>query len=161
MLGSRLVVVLWAGLVSVVAIGPGSAQAMVVYTYTLVDYPGASQTGCRSGINDRETIVGWFDGHFHHHAFVWSGGLFTTTFDYPRASDTFANGINNQGDIVGSFLDPDLSQEGFLLHAGVFTRIDPGFPGEHEVIGERGRVPADAALRAHRPWAWTERGHEQ
>jgi len=99
--------------------------------YTTIDFPGATETGA-SGINNSGQIVGAFDlntpegGHVFEgaHAFLYSGGLFTT-LDYPATgvTHTTANKINNSSTIAGvyRFNGPG---NGFLDVGGAFSTVN-------------------------------------
>ena len=74
---------------------------------TTLDFPGANDTFAW-GINDLETIVGFWDlvdangNVLVDHGFMWKNGVFTQ-FDFPGAADTFIFGINDRGDMVGGW----------------------------------------------------------
>ena len=76
-------------------VGAGAAGADEAYAYTNIDYPGAPITFA-FGLNERHTqIVGnYFDSSFERHAFLLSGGVFST-IDPPGGTDNSANNINN------------------------------------------------------------------
>lgn len=109
------------------------------YTYTSIDYPGATQTWA-AGINDMNgtglisatgqtgAIVGYYhDSSNIEHGFLYANGTFSS-LDYPSAPDAFALGINNSGQIVGGWCDSGGFCHGFLRSAaGIFSRID--YPG--------------------------------
>lgn len=106
-------------------------------TFTTIDFPGASLTVAWR-INSRGQIVGGYtDTNGDNHAYLLSGGGFTTVA-LPGDQSVFleAGGINARGDIVGAYCDSkpctgaSLDTHGFLLSEGEFTRIDvPGFFG--------------------------------
>jgi len=83
----------------------------VEYSYTTIDYPGASQTKA-FGINNAGKIVGWYEDATGVHGFLYDGTTYTT-FDYPGASWTEAYGINDRGDIVGRYKDASGTYHGF------------------------------------------------
>jgi uncharacterized membrane protein len=99
------------------------------YTFTVIDFPGASFTQAW-GINNAGDIVGYYlDATGRAHDFLLSGGRFTT-IDVPGSFGGigFGPGINNHGDIAGSFNGPCGSGIcGYLLRGGSFTTI--AFPG--------------------------------
>ena len=68
-----------------------------------------------TGINNLDTIVGFYrkaDGV--RHGFILRDGKYTT-YDYPGAARTFLDGINDHGVIVGRYRDEDFRMHGFLL----------------------------------------------
>src|SRR5882762_11699694 len=98
--------------------------------FTTIDDPNTTTlTSEALGINNSGQIVGAFDlntpegGHVFEgaHAFVYSGGVFTT-LDYPATgvTHTTARKINNSGNIVGvyRFNGPG---NGFLDVGGAFS----------------------------------------
>jgi hypothetical protein len=78
------------------------------------------------GVNDADQIVGtYFNGVTGDHAFLLSGGTFTT-LDAPTGTlGTFARGINALGQIVGDYKNGIGSGDhGFLLSGGTYTTLD-------------------------------------
>ena len=65
-----------------------------------------------NGINNLGQIVGWYSDVTGPHAFLLSGGSFTT-IDMPGVSSLFANGVNDRGEIVGYYSDAE-GQHGFV-----------------------------------------------
>jgi len=109
----------------------GNAYA-VGYSYTSLDYPGASYTQA-FGINDGGTIVGVYkDASGLNHGFSLSGGTYTP-INYPGALDspiggTLLGGVNDAGTIVGTYFDASALPHGFSLSGGTYTPINyPGF----------------------------------
>ncbi len=100
-------------------------------SFTSIDFPGAFETasgvfGSVGGINPRGDVAGLYCsappclvvavGHLH--AFVLSGGEFTS-FDFPGdITATTATGINPRGDIVGAYRDPNGKAHGYLRRPG-------------------------------------------
>jgi probable HAF family extracellular repeat protein len=80
--------------------------------YTTLDDPLATNGTQASGINDAGQIVGTYNTSNGTHAFVYSGGFFTT-IDDPVNGHTFAYGINNNSQIVGTLSD-NTGNHGFL-----------------------------------------------
>lgn len=115
------------------ALSPMAARIALAQsrTYTSIDFPGAIETGAAS-INNLGQIVGGYvlpDGS--RHAFLYSGGTFTTIDDPNDPTSSEALGINNSGQIVGAYLldSPEGGHtfEGahsFLYGGGVFTTLD-------------------------------------
>jgi len=100
--------------------------------FTTIDDPNALTSSEALGINNSGQIVGAFDlntpegGHVFEgaHAFLYSGGLFTT-LDYPATgvTHTTANKINNSSTIAGvyRFNGPG---NGFLDVGGAFSTVN-------------------------------------
>ena len=96
----------------VVAAFASSASA-APYTFTTLDFPGASST-LAFGINNAGQVVGRFsDSSGGRHGFINTGGTFTT-LDVPGASRTNAFGINDAGQVVGFFADSSSVFHGFV-----------------------------------------------
>lgn len=95
------------------------------YSFTTIDYPGATQTN-PNAINKQKMIVGTYrDANSVLHGFADFNGSFVS-IDAPNAVFTSANGINNKGVIVGNF-GGQSGNHGFILHDGQFTQVDvPG-----------------------------------
>ncbi len=130
----RLRVFLSVSLLSLVLIVAPPVQVAPVaavgsLTFTTLDFPGAAFTQAL-GINNADQIVGVYtDSTGKSHAFLYSGGAFTTlTINIPGVTITnsTAAGINNLGQIVG-YVDASGVTHGFLLSGGTATTIDvPG-----------------------------------
>jgi uncharacterized membrane protein len=103
------------------------------YTYTPLNYPGASATEA-VGINNAGTIVGAYGTGTTANGFSLSGGIYTT-LTYPSALYTGAAGINNAGTIVGGYVDASGVEHGFSLRGGTYTPLN--YPGASatEAIG--------------------------
>ena len=87
-------VVLFASL----AIVPSTALAGVVYSYTTIDDPLGVYGTSVFGINNLGQVVGTYtDANDIAHAFVESGGIYTTLFPSTSGSYSSANGINDSG----------------------------------------------------------------
>src|SRR5208337_977463 len=76
-------------------------------TYTSLNYPGAQDTYAY-GINDRGTIVGWYEESGVNYAFSLSNGTYTT-LNFP----SMPYGINDAGTIVAYYVDASRTH-GFL-----------------------------------------------
>ncbi len=106
-----------------------SGAPSATFTFTSIDFPGATHTGA-GGINNLGQIVGGYVlPNGTRHGFLDVGGIFTTIDDPNATVGTVASDINSSGQIVGSydFTDPDHPFEGahgFLLGGGTFTPID-------------------------------------
>jgi probable HAF family extracellular repeat protein len=109
----------------VVFSGVQTAVADVLYSFTTIDPPGATNTSAH-GINNSGQIAGIFqDSSSANYGFLYSAGSFTT-INVPGATNISANGINDSGQIVGSYGD-STRDNGFLYSAGSFTAINvPG-----------------------------------
>lgn len=138
------------------------------YTYTNVNYPGATGTYV-AGINDIWNtsiingpglvgqIVGlWVDANAKSHGFLSDGLVGYTSLDYPGAAGTGANGINNSGQIVGNWVDANGSYHGFLYGGtcSSFCSLDyPGALGTYATgINDAGQISGyytDASDYAH------------
>jgi probable HAF family extracellular repeat protein len=72
-------------------------------TYTIFDYPGASQTVANK-INNSGQIVGGYlsSSPLGDHAFIKDGNTFID-IEYPGSIGTTAGGINDAGQIVGAY----------------------------------------------------------
>jgi len=78
------------------------------------------------GINNSETVLGYFFGVDDYHGFFFSGGVYTQ-YDVPGSSGTVLQGINNAGDFVGYYYTPINELKGFMNIGGTVTTIDiPG-----------------------------------
>jgi uncharacterized membrane protein len=94
------------------------------FTFTTIDFPGATYT-IANGINNQGDIVGQYnDASGKSHGFLRHLGVFSS-IDFPGALGTVANGINVGGDIVGSYSIGTADSHGFLLRGGVFATVDP------------------------------------
>lgn len=128
---------------ALVSIPPKTALAQS-RTYTTIDFPGAIESGAAS-INNLGQIVGGYvlaDGS--RHAFLYSGGTFTTIDDPNDPTSSEALGINNSGQIVGAYLldSPEGGHtfEGahsFLYRGGVFTTLDYPLAGVDHTTATR------------------------
>lgn len=106
------------------------------YTYTTIDFPGATSTvpggflGTEAtGVNDSNQVVGFYgDSSGTFHGYLWSAGQFTG-IDYPGSTGTVATGINNAGQIVGYYFGGGAPGcHGFLLSGGTFSSFDFNLP---------------------------------
>jgi probable HAF family extracellular repeat protein len=110
----------------ILALGASSSAYAASYSYTSIDYPGASGTRAY-GINDAGTVVGYYaDASGVWHGFSLSGGSYTS-LDYPGAQFTEVHGINNAGTIVGQYVDASAVKHGFSLSGTTHASID--YPG--------------------------------
>jgi hypothetical protein len=92
-------------------------------TYTQIDVPGATYTGCW-GINAAGDIAGSYaDSAGKVHGFFLSGGTYTS-IDYPGADLTVLYGLNNLGQVVGV-----TSSIGFVYDLQTQTFINIEYPG--------------------------------
>src|SRR5438105_2663057 len=83
------------------------ATAATPYTFTTVDFPGATDSEV-DDINAHGQMVGVYqDAAGNTHGFLLNKGTFTT-IDFPGATGsegTGASGINASGQIVGNYQD--------------------------------------------------------
>jgi len=102
-------------------------------TYTTLDDPLATHDPgggtIANGINGTGQIVGSYATGggmmvFIAHAFLLSGGTYTTIDDPLANNGTIASGINDSGQIVGYYYDASNHGHGFLLSDGNYTTID-------------------------------------
>src|SRR5579862_5655979 len=90
-----------------------TAQTPPHYSYTIIDYPGAFNTGV-FGINRKGQMSGTFFGNDGvARAFICTDGKFIP-INFPKADRTFGFGINDAGSIVGYYIDTDNLTHGFL-----------------------------------------------
>jgi uncharacterized membrane protein len=91
------------------------------YTFSPVDVPfaGVTETDA-NGVNNSGQIVGFYFDASGGHAFLDSGGMFSTLV-VPGSSFTSANGINNAGLIVGHYVDAN-GLHGLWARAEILTR---------------------------------------
>jgi len=121
----------WASLISGVLLGSAPPEGPAApYTFTPVDAPfaGVSETDA-NGVNNSAQIVGLYFDTSGSHAFLDSGGMFSTiVVPFAGASFPAANGINNAGLIVGKYVDAD-GLHGFVGKGGNFNPVDVPFDG--------------------------------
>ncbi|HEY2865155.1 MAG TPA: PEP-CTERM sorting domain-containing protein [Casimicrobiaceae bacterium] len=100
------------GLMLAGAFASSAVALPTAYTYQTLDDPSAIASGATVayGINDAGQVTGWFsDGSNVVHAFVYSGGAWTTIDNNPLnggGGETEGFGINNSGRITGAIFDP-------------------------------------------------------
>jgi probable HAF family extracellular repeat protein len=90
------------------------------YTFTTIDYPGATRTE-GYGINNSGMIVGFQD----YAGFLYNGGSFNS-IHFPGSYFTEAIGISNSGMIVGEYRNLS-GNHGYLYDGNTYTTVD--FPG--------------------------------
>ncbi len=100
-------------IILILILGALSNTDATTYTYTSLDYPGASGT-VAFGINNGGTIVGVYGVGSDTHGFSLSGTTYTP-LNYPGATGSQANGINNGGTIVGGYGLGDGYSHGYSL----------------------------------------------
>ena len=100
-----------------------SVQAATSYTYTSIDYPGATET--RAFGIDGSNIVGTYYGGFVNHGFKYDGSSYTTLDATSLgASSTYAYGIDGNN-IVGHYSNA-LNNSGFKYDGSSYTALDLG-----------------------------------
>lgn len=93
----------------------------LTYSFTTIDFPGASSTGV-GGINNHGHVVGSYqDAAGAYNGFVFNGNGFQA-INYPGASYTTAEGINDQGLIAGGF-ESQGPMGGYLFDGQNFTPV--------------------------------------
>lgn len=98
-----------------------------------IDIPAVHQFAGGLGINDSNTVVGYyFTPPFH--GYVLSGKTLTT-IDYPgkKATATMLESINNNGQIAGQWVDAESNQHSFMLDLASGTFTDIKIKGAHSV----------------------------
>jgi uncharacterized membrane protein len=110
-----------------------AVSASAQFTFTSLDYPGATQTTTQ-GINNHGVIVGGYALEGNRHPMVIRSGEYS-----PVAPETIlgsdwsqAYKSNDPGDKVGIYLDSSGFSHGFLLQQEVLTTID--YPGASDTI---------------------------
>jgi hypothetical protein len=129
--------------VLLLAVGTVVSQTPSHYSYTIIDYPGAFNTGV-FGINRAGQMSGTFFGSDGvAHAFIYSDGKFNA-ISFPKADRTFGFGINDAASIVGYYIDHDNLTHGFLYDGKSFSTVDypkakttraNGINGSGEIVG--------------------------
>jgi len=116
-------------------LGLSSNASAVQYTFTTIDFPGATDTFA-NGINDQGSIVGtnttdntlihlWGKGADGDQGFLYEGGTFTTV-NFPSAVATKVTDINNSGTMVGTAFEQQASilfGTGFSFDGGNFKPV--------------------------------------
>jgi probable HAF family extracellular repeat protein len=111
------------------------------YSFHTLDNPLGVQANAAFAINSSGQIVGGFvDANGISHAYLYSGGKFTTIDDSNMGTQpnsfSQAIGINASGQIVGGYSDASGARHGFLLSAVTYTNIDePNGPGHTLAFG--------------------------
>lgn len=80
---------------------PFSALAQVTYTFTPLNYPGATDTE-PGGINNAGQISGGYIAPPVENGFLYNTGTFTP-LTYPGATTSYADTINNNAQVVGVY----------------------------------------------------------
>jgi uncharacterized membrane protein len=141
-----------------------AASAFVQFTFTSIDFPGATFTTA-FGINNRGDIVGAYLIEPPRHALLIKAGQFIPLAPTTILGTNFsqARDINDRGEIVGQFIGDDGLFHGFLLSKGVLTTLD--FPGASEtsafginmygtVVGSWDLLDADGNLLEEHGFTW-------
>ncbi len=141
-----------------------AASAYAQFTFTSIDYPGATFTTA-FGINNHGDIVGAYRIEPPRHALLIKAGQFIPLAPTTILGINFseARDINDRGDIVGQFIGDDGFFHGFLLSKGVLTTLD--FPGASQtsafginefgtVVGAWDLLDADGNLLAEHGFTW-------
>ena len=123
---------------AVAALAVMTAAQTPAFSYTTVDFPGATLTSV-FGINAGGEVVGIYrDAKRETHGFVRRGEMFVS-IDFPGALATVARGISPSGDIVGSYRfagEPEGNAHGYVFNRqGGFSKIDA--PGHISTVAVR------------------------
>lgn len=97
--------------------------------------PPGSTSALAYGINDSNTVVGWyFDSAGVPHGFSFSKGKYTK-IDPPGSTYTNAWSINSAGTIVGTYIGSDGIFHGFTLSGTTYTTYNAPNAGLTEITG--------------------------
>jgi uncharacterized membrane protein len=125
-------------LVAILAVGllAGPVIAQADYTYTTIDYPGATDTQL-FGVNGQGNIVGTAFVGAVSISFVYNSrtAVFTVLPNFEDLN-TAALGINDSGVVVGSVTNQAGYESGSILDKGAFTIFD--HPGSQLLTEARG-----------------------
>src|SRR5260370_23493365 len=143
----------------------GVASAHAQFTFTSLDFPGATGTNAR-GINNHGEIVGAYQIVPPRHAMLIKDGqyipLAPTTVLGTNRSEAFKS--SDRGDVVGQYIGDDGFLHGFLLNKkGALTTLD--FPGASDtyayginesttVVGYWDLLDATINLLAYHGFTW-------
>lgn len=123
---------------AVAALAVVSTAQTRTFSFTTVDFPGATLTNV-FGINASGEIVGLYrDAMRETHGFVRRGETFSS-IEFPGASFTSARGISPSGDVVGAYRlpgEPEGNAHGYVLsRQGQFSKVDA--PGHTSTVAVR------------------------
>jgi uncharacterized membrane protein len=141
-----------------------AASAFAQFTFTSVDFPGATFTTA-FGINNHGDIVGAYFIEPPRHALLIKAGQFIPLAPTTILGTNFsqARDINDRGEIVGEFIGDDGFFHGFLLRKGALTTLE--FPGASQtsafginasgtVVGAWDLLDSDGNLLAEHGFTW-------
>lgn len=121
---------------------PQAVAAQGPYTFTSIQYPGATSTDA-TGINNAGHIVGTYrDTNNAWHGFKFDGSTYTP-IEYPGANHTYAFGIGPSGQVVGSYAPNDYLGPwyGFTYTNGVYESFEvPGFYTDARAVNATGQI---------------------
>jgi probable HAF family extracellular repeat protein len=109
--------------------GAASSAAAQPYSFTPLYEPLGPGATYATGINAAGQIVGYYRDGTGYHAFLNTGGTYTTLGAPFSFLDTYASGINASGQIVGYYRDAGAigGIHGFVNTAGTYATLDvPG-----------------------------------
>jgi len=117
-------------LLSVAALTLLVAPCLAQYTFTAVNYPGASNTQIFAVNNAGRYVGAFYDAQVNGHAMYFDGKTLSALDPngvIGTAPQSFAFSLNNRGDIAGSYTDASGASHGYLYNHGRITDIE--FPG--------------------------------
>ncbi len=106
------------------------APCLAQYTFTAVNYPGASNTQIFAVNNAGRYVGAFYDAQVNGHAMYFDGTILSALDPngvIGTAPNSFAFSLNNRGDIAGSYSDASGSYHGYIYNHGKITDI--AFPG--------------------------------
>ena len=102
-----------------------AAGHAATYTYTAIDYPGATTT-TPYGVNSTGVVVGsyYLSSGNSTHGFIWKEGKFTQV-EYPGSGYAVLYGVNDDETVVGIYTDENGVAHGFSQTSDeTITKID-------------------------------------
>ena len=106
------------------------APCLAQYTFTAINYPGASNTQIFAVNNAGQYVGAFYDAQVNGHAMYFDGKTLSALDPkgvIGTAPNSFAFSLNNRGDIAGYYTDASGASHGYLYNHGKITDI--AFPG--------------------------------